>query len=353
MSVPQTEKIARPPDYGRKFALLAVIFAAAFVTSFMIGRYPIDPVTFVKVLLSHALPADFAILIERTWEDAADTVVMRVRLPRVMAAALIGAALSAAGAAYQGMFRNPMVSPDILGASSGAGFGAALGILLDLGYFGISAAAFLFGLGAVLLAYFIAGKSRINAVLAMVLSGMMVSSVFTSATSFIKLIADTEEVLPAITYWLMGSLASIRGRDTLFLAMPVLPCLLILILLRWRINLLTVGEDEARAMGVNTGRLRAAVILCATLLTASSVAVSGMIGWVGLVIPHFCRMLFGHDYSRLIPASCLFGAAFLIIVDDIARLLATNEIPIGILTSFIGAPVFVWLILKGGAGDDR
>jgi iron complex transport system permease protein len=341
---------------------LAAALVLVFFMSFALGRYPVNPADLVKILLSQlaslisqALPdgVPFPSGFERTWAEAAETVTLNVRLPRIIAAAAIGAALSAAGAAYQGMFRNPLVSPDILGASSGAGFGAAFGILMRLGYFGISVSAFLFGTGAVLTAYAISGRSRrINGILAMVLTGMMVSSLFSAATSFIKLIADTEEALPAITYWLMGSLASIRMSDIAFAGVPIAAGLVALLLLRWRINLLTLGDDEARSMGVNTARLRAAVIVCATLLTAASVAISGMIGWVGLVIPHFCRMIFGHDYSRLMPASMMFGAAFLIVVDDAARLIATSEIPIGILTAFVGAPVFVYLILSGGAGNE-
>ena len=161
--------------------------------------------------------------------------------------------------------------------------------------------------------------------------------------------ADTQEQLPAITYWLMGSLSSVKGEDTAFAAWPILLGLIPLILLRWRINLLTVSEAEARSMGLNTSRLRLAVILCATLVTAASVAVSGMIGWVGLVIPHFCRMLFGYDYRRIIPGSILMGGAFLMLVDDIARVITTGELPLGILTSFVGAPVFLYLIMQGGA----
>ena len=171
---------------------------------------------------------------------------------------------------------------------------------------------------------------------------MMVSSLFSAGTSFIKLIADTQQQLPAITYWLMGSLSSIKREDLAFLAVPVLVGMVPLFLLRWRMNLLTVGEEEARSMGVDTRTLRLVVIICATLLTAASVSVSGMIGWVGLVIPHFCRMLFGYDYRRLIPA------AFLLAVDDIARLVTTAELPLGILTAFVGAPLFVYLILTGG-----
>ena len=258
-----------------------------------------------------------------------DKVVFAVRLPRVAAAALVGAALAVSGAAYQGMFRNPMVSPDILGASTGAGFGAAVAILLGAGYFGISAAAFCCGLLAVA-------------------AGMMISSLFSAGTSFVKLVADTQQQLPAITYWLMGSLSSVKDKDVVFLAIPVALGMIPLFFLRWRMNLLTVGEEEAQSMGVNTRRLRGAVIVCATLLTSASVAVSGMIGWVGLVIPHFCRMLFGYDYRRLIPAGALFGAAFLLAVDDIARLVTTGELPLGILTAFVGAPLFLYLIATGG-----
>jgi iron complex transport system permease protein len=177
----------------------------------------------------------------------------------------------------------------------------------------------------------------------------MISSLFSACTSFVKLVADTQDQLPAITYWLMGSLSSIKGKDVAFAAIPILLGLIPLVLLRWRMNLLTLSEAEARSMGLNTARLRLVVILCATLVTAASVAVSGMIGWVGLVIPHFCRMLFGYDYRRIIPGSILMGGAFLMLVDDIARVITTGELPLGILTSFVGAPVFLYLIMQGGA----
>ena len=260
----------------------------------------------------------------------------------------IGAALSAAGASYQAMFRNPMVSPDLLGASTGACFGAALAILFGASYAVITAGSFLFGLAAVGLTYLVGRLSRMRSNLAMVLAGVMVGSLFSAGTSFIKLVADTNEQLPAITYWLMGSLSSIKDKDVLFLSIPVTLGMVPLLVLRWRMNLLTLGEEEAQSMGVNTRRLRGAVIVCATLLTSASVAVSGMIGWVGLVIPHFCRMLFGYDYRRLIPAGALFGAAFLLAVDDIARLVTTGELPLGILTAFVGAPLFLYLIATGG-----
>lgn len=329
------------------FILLAVLFLVVFFGSFLLGRYPVDPITLVKLLLSRVVE------IPQTWADGAESAFFQIRLPRVTAAALIGAALSAAGAAYQGLFRNPMVSPDILGASSGAGFGAALAIWCAASYFTISLAAFCTGLAAVLLAYALGRASRINTTLSMVLAGMMVSSLFTAATSFLKLIADTDEVLPAITYWLMGSLSSIRPKNIPFLAVPVLLGLAALLCLRWRLNLLTVSDEEAESMGVNVQRLRGVVIVCATLMTAASVAVGGLIGWVGLVIPHFCRLLFGYDYRRLLPSAALLGAAFLIVVDDVARLIAVSDLPIGILTAFVGAPVFAWLILTGGAKRGR
>ena len=333
-----------------KFLILTLGFFLVFFGSFWVGRYDVSPLQTLRILIDRLLRAvSFERLhLAQTWQAREQAVVVNVRLPRVASAALVGAALSSAGCAYQGMFRNPMVSPDLLGASTGAGFGAALGILLGLGYGPITALSFGFGLLAVLLAYLISRVSKIQPTLAMVLAGVMISSLFTSGTSFIKLVADTTDQLPAITYWLMGSLTSVKARDVQFAVWPILLGLAPLWLLRWRVNLLTVSEAEARSMGVDTTRLRVAVVLCATLMTAGSVAVSGMIGWVGLVIPHFGRMIFGQDYRRLIPASSLLGAVFLMVVDDLARTITTSEIPLGILTSFVGAPVFLYLIMSGG-----
>ena len=340
--------------YRRRFWILSLGFVAVFIASFLLGRYAVTPGTLFRVL-SHACIAPFEKILGRSpavpaWTGTEQAVILHIRLPRVALAAVVGAALSAAGAAYQGMFRNPMVSPDILGASNGAGFGAALGILCSFGYFGITLSAFLFGIGAVALAWLVSRVSRMNATLSMVLAGIVVGSLFSAGTSFIKLVADTNDQLPAITYWLMGSLSSAKTRDLLFALLPVILGTVPLLLLRWRINFLTLGEEEAKSLGINTTRLRLVIVVCATLITAASVAVSGMIGWIGLVIPHFARMLFGHDYKRLLPASMLLGATFLVIVDNIARLAASSEIPLGILTSFVGAPVFVWLMVRGG-GD--
>ena len=328
--------------YARRFAVLGAVFLAVLLGSLLLGRYALSPGQLLHMLWTKVTGG------AADWPLSDDKVVFAVRLPRVAAAALVGAALAVSGAAYQGMFRNPMVSPDILGASAGAGFGAAVAILLGAGYFGISAAAFCCGLLAVAAAWLVSRLSRTNQTVALILAGMMISSLFSAGTSFVKLVADTQQQLPAITYWLMGSLSSVKDTDVLFLSIPVTLGMVPLLALRWRMNLLTLGEEEAQSMGVNTRRLRGTVIVCATLLTSASVAVSGMIGWVGLVIPHFCRMLFGYDYRRLIPAGALFGAAFLLAVDDIARLVTTGELPLGILTAFVGAPLFVYLIVTGG-----
>ena len=328
--------------YARRFAVLGAVFLAVLLGSLLLGRYALSPGQLLHMLWTKVTGG------AADWPLSDDKVVFAVRLPRVAAAALVGAALAVSGAAYQGMFRNPMVSPDILGASAGAGFGAAVAILLGAGYFGISAAAFCCGLLAVAAAWLVSRLSRTNQTVALILAGMMISSLFSAGTSFVKLVADTQQQLPAITYWLMGSLSSVKDTDVLFLSIPVTLGMVPLLALRWRMNLLTLGEEEAQSMGVNTRPLRGTVIVCATLLTSASVAVSGMIGWVGLVIPHFCRMLFGYDYRRLIPAGALFGASFLLIVDDIARLVTTGELPLGILTAFVGAPLFVYLIVTGG-----
>ncbi len=328
--------------YALRFLILIILFVLVFFGSFVLGRYSVS----VSELFSILSRGPFL-----HSGDIQDAVVWNIRMPRILCAMLVGAALSTAGASYQGMFRNPMVSPDLLGASTGAGFGAAMAILLSLGYVGIMVCAFSFGLLAVFLAYLVSRMSRLESTLSMVLSGVMISSLFSACTSFVKLVADTEDQLPAITYWLMGSLTSVKNVDAIFAFVPIIIGLIPILLLRWRINLLTVSEAEARAMGLNTERLRLIVIICATLITSASVAVSGMIGWVGLVIPHFCRLIYGYDYRRLVPASILMGATFLMIVDDVSRCITTSEIPLGILTSFIGAPVFIYLILTGG--EDR
>ena len=317
---------------------------AIFLLSFTLGKYPVSLSELLRVFVGKLTGS------ARTWSEEAELVVLRIRLPRIVAGALIGAGLSSAGAAYQGLFRNPMVSPDVLGASAGAGFGAALSLYWGLSFVFVSINAFISGLAAVALAYLISRRARLNRLLSLVLAGIMISSLFSAGTSFIKLIADPNNVLPAITYWLMGSISSIRLVELAYAAIPILSGMIVLFLLRWKLNLLSMGEDEARSLGVNTNQLRLVVVAAATLITAGCVSVSGMIGWVGLVIPHFARLSVGSDYRTMLPITMLMGASFLMIVDNFARLVATLEIPIGILTAFVGAPFFLHLILTRGKG---
>lgn len=303
--------------------------------SFFLDWYPVPPGQLLLILGSKIWP------LEPTWPAVVETGVFQVRLPRVLAAMAAGAALSTAGAAYQGMFRNPLVSPDILGASAGACFGAALAIYLSLGVWGIQITSFLCGLLAVSLAFWVSTRVRQDPVLALVLAGILIGTLFSSATSLIKYIADPYDKLPAITFWLMGSLGRVSAKDLAMVLFPVLVGMLPLYLLRWRLNVLSLGEEEARALGLNTGRLRLMVILCATLMTSATVAVSGIIGWVGLIVPHLARMVVGPNYRELLPASILMGSTYLLLVDDLARTLTTAEMPLSVLTSLIGAPFFL------------
>ena len=321
---------------------MASALLALFLLSFVAGRYGVPLGQVVRILLSGMLP------LEQTWTDNMAIAVLNVRLPRILLACLVGCGLSAAGTGYQTVFQNPMAAPDILGASSGACFGAALAILTGQGAVMITVFAFLASLLSVALVYLVGNHTRGNRVVNLLLAGIMVGSLFSACTSYIKLVADPTNQLPQITYWLMGSLSGTRMGTVRFAAVCMAVGLVPLLLLRWRMNLLTLSPDEARAMGVHTDRLRLAVILSSTVLTAAAVSVSGMIGWVGLVIPHLSRRIVGSDCRRLMPMACLFGAAFLLLVDNMARCLTATEIPIGILTAFVGAPFFIYLMVKGG-----
>lgn len=332
----------RVKNQRRTILALFVLLLIIIIISFQLGRYPISPRMLFRSSLAIARGDTEGIPREVI------TVLTKIRVPRILAAILVGAALSLSGSSYQALFQNPMVSPDILGASQGAAFGAALGLIMSFSYRQISLASFFFGVLAVTITYGISSKFKIDRTLGLVLSGMMVASIFSSLVSFTKLIADPDNTLPAITYWLMGSLASIRMTDVKMVSLPILLGIIMTMSIRWKMNLLTMGEDEARSMGVNTKLTRFVIVFASTLMTAACVSVSGMIGWVGLVIPHFARMLVGNDYRYLMPASALIGASFLLVVDNIARNIATSEIPLGILTSFVGAPLFLYLILKRG-----
>ena len=324
--------------------IMGVILILCVFASFLLGRYPVPLGELMGILGSKlGLP------IEKSWTDQMEAAVWNIRLPRVVMSVLVGACLASAGASYQGVFQNPMASPDILGASAGAGFGAALAILLGASSVGITVGAFAASLVTVALVFTVSRHARGDRVLGLVLAGIMVSSLFQSGTSFLKLVADPNNQLPQITYWLMGSLSGVKWGDILFVLLPMLAGLFPLLALRWQLNVITMGDDEARAMGVNAPRIRLWIVICSTLATASAVSVSGMIGWVGLVIPHMMRRLVGSDYRFLMPASMLGGGIFLLVVDNVSRNATTAGIPIGILTAFIGAPFFLWLIT--GKGD--
>jgi iron complex transport system permease protein len=312
------------------FSGLALLALIAF--AFAVGRYPVS--------LGQVLGA----MVGQAADPTVNTVVMQVRGPRVLAALLVGAALAAAGTAYQGMFRNPLVSPDILGVSTGAALGAVLAIFLSQNILMTQLLAFAGGLGAVGLVYGVGSRLRgHDPLLALVLTGVVIGTLLGSAIALLKYLADPYNQLPAITFWLLGSLASIAPKDLLVAAPLALAGLVPMLLLRWRMNLLALPDDEARALGVDTRRLRTLVVACATLMTASVVAISGIIGWVGLLIPHAARLLVGPDFARLLPLAMLIGAAFMLAVDTLCRTLATIEVPPGVLTALIGTPFFLWL----------
>lgn len=344
MSVKKRDRLLSGPG---AILLMAVILVTCILLSFLFGRYPV-PFRELCGILANKFLSIFGLGIEPFWTDAMQAAVWNVRLPRVIMSVLVGACLSAAGAAYQGVFQNPMAAPDVLGASAGAGFGAALAIYVGLSSMYITLAAFGMSLLTVALVFWVSRHAKGERVLGLVLAGIMVSSLFQAGTSFIKLAADPTNKLPEITYWLMGSLSGAKWSELGFVIWPMLLGLVPLFLLRWRLNVLAMGDDEARAMGVDAGRLRIWLIIAATLVTAASVSVSGMIGWVGLVIPHMVRRICGSDYRWLMPCSMLGGGTFLLIVDNVSRNVTTSGIPIGILTAFIGAPFFLWLITGRG-----
>ncbi len=318
-----------------KWLLMASAPVALFFLSFSVGRYPIEAGDLV-VAVYHRLFAPSRIV-----DGRMATVLFNIRLPRVLSVMLVGAGLSVAGASYQGLFKNPIVSPDILGASAGAGLGAALGLLLGLNLVAIQLFALVSGIVAVLLTVLVNRTLSRDPLLGLVLGGIMISTLCSSFTSCAKLIADSDGRLPAITFWLMGGFHAMTRSKLLSILAPISLSLGILYAMSWKLNVLSFGEDEARSLGVEPRRVRLAVILAATLITASSVSVAGMVGWVGLVIPHLGRAIVGADYRALSPASALLGASYLLIVDDVVRNAASVEIPIGILTAILGVPFFL------------
>ncbi len=324
---------------GPAAAIAALALVAALMLAFAVGRFPLAPGDVLALVWSelsgtpHGLPA------------TAETVLWQIRMPRAAAAVMVGAALAAAGAAYQGLFRNPLVAPDILGVSAGAALGAALGIFLSFDLWSIQALSFGFGLAAVGAVALVGNAIRTHdPILVLILAGVAIGALLASILALLKYLADPYNQLPAITFWLLGSLAATNRDDVAATLAPVALGLIPLWLLRWRMNVMALGDEEARALGVNAGRVRIVVIAGATLMTAAVVSISGIIGWIGLLIPHFARLIVGPNFSRLLPAALLLGATFMLLVDTLARTLARIELPLGVLTAFVGTPFFVWLL---------
>ncbi len=324
-------------------ALLCMLF----ILGLSVGRMSIAPGDVAGILSQKFFGTG------SSWSQAATNVVIDIRLPRVVAALLVGAALSISGASYQGLFKNPMVSPDILGASAGASFGAALALLFDGSNRVVQLCAFGMGFIAVMLTYLSArriGRGS-NQILLLVLCGLIVGTLFQAFVSVIKYTADPMSKLPEITYWLMGSIAKVTWNDLAIYMIPFVVGALPILALRWRLNILSFGDTEAESLGINVSLMRGIYIFCATLLTSAVVSIAGVVGWVGLIIPHLVRFIFGPDNRVVLPLSLVVGAAFMILVDMACRTLLASEIPLGILTSIIGAPFFFAILLQTQRGQ--
>lgn len=322
-----------------KAVILLALLVVLYLVSFTIGSVDVSVATIVDILRSQIVPVD------KMWPDVLESIVLNVRFPQITLAVLIGGALSVSGASYQTVFKNPMVSSDILGVSAGAGFGASAAMLAGGNWWEIQASAFLGGIVAVTIAYLIGAVFGKQNLTILVLAGVVVSSFFQALISIVKTLADTDSVLPSITFWLMGSLNKGDVADLQMVLPATIVSLLLLFVFRHQINVLSAGEDEAAAMGVNVTLVKAVVIGASTLMTAVAVSVAGIIGWIGMVIPHMARAVVGASYSKIIASSFLCGGIFLLLVDDLIRS-TLSELPLGVLTALIGTPVFVFLLFK-------
>lgn len=329
---------------GIMYLFLLLLLLAVIFISILLGKYRVSAGEVVDILLRKLLGRP------QTWSNNTNVALFNIRIPRICVAALVGAALSMAGLVYQALFRNPMVSPDILGASTGSAFGACTALMLTLSAMGVQTMAFCMGILAVAICYAVARLVSRGGDMpfTLILTGMVVSTMFSSMISIIKFIADPDNKLPAITFWMMGGLSSVVASKVPMVMAVIIPSMLPVILLRWQLNVISFGDEEAKALGTNVRLVRIILIFAATLLTAATVSVAGMVGWVGLVVPHITRMLMGNNYRRSIPASVLIGAIFMILVDDIARCAFLVEIPLGIITGLIGGPFFIFLLFQKG-----
>lgn len=327
-------------DYRKVFIITSMILIASMIVSLSVGRYAIPFSEVIKILLSSIFR------LEDSHELIEQGVVLKLRLPRVLGAILIGSSLALSGACYQGVFKNQLVSPDLLGVSSGATVGAAIAILLGGDRLQIQIGAFIGGIAAVVLATMIPKLLKNNSTMLLVLSGIIVGGMMSSIIGIIKFLADPEKELAEIVYWQMGSLGKVHMPDVLGVLPIIAIASVVLLSLTWRINILTLGDQEAQLLGVNVKMIRSIVIICATILTASSVSISGTIGWLGLVIPHLARILVGPDNVKAFPISILLGSIFLLIIDTLARVLTSAELPLSILTGLIGAPFYFWILAR-------
>jgi iron complex transport system permease protein len=322
-------------------AFLLIMPFLFFIASICIGRYSVSVGDVLKSIISAVSGNKSAGIDYRTY-----TVITEIRIPRAILSVLVGASLAASGAAFQSIFRNPLVSSGMLGVSNGAGFGAALSIILFGNVVFASPFAFVFAILAVILSYLVGKVSGGSPTITLILGGTIIQSIFSSLISLLKFAADTDSQLPAITFWLMGSLASTKDSDMLLSGIPMILGMTGLFLMRWRLNVLSMGDREARTLGIDAGKNKAAVIGFATLATAGAVCVSGVVGWVGLIVPHIGRMIIGSDNKWLIPFSISFGACFVLMVDTICRSVTGTEIPLGIITALVGSPIFIYLLKK-------
>lgn len=328
--------------YRKLIILLGVILSLSFVLALSLGRYMIPFGRVVNILMGNIFK------FSGDWESIENTVVMTVRLPRIILSILIGAGLTVSGVAMQALFSNPLVSPHILGVSYGAGFGAALGILIWDKAIVIQGMAILFGIIAITATYLIAKTKTGVQIYMLVLSGVVVGAMFQAFISLIKYVADPEEKLPTIVYWLMGSLAGSSAKD-LYIGIPLIGVsIIVLFILRWQLNVLSLNQEEAVSMGININLLRALVIIATTVITAASVSLCGIVVFVGLVVPHFSRFIVGSEHRKLIPTSIIIGGTYLLIIDTLSRTITAAEIPLSILTAIIGAPFFAYLLRKRG-----
>lgn len=338
----QTE--GAPPGPARRplprLPLLAAATVVVALAALALGRYVVPPNEMLRLLAGHLLP------VRHTWTDTEETIILDVRLPRVLLSLLIGGALALSGAALQGLFRNPLVSPDVIGVASGASFGGVLALLLGLGSFAVVGGAFGFGLLALAIVILIGRLNSGNPILMLLLGGTVTGAFFGALVSFAKYVADPESELPSIVFWLLGSLATATYSTVVTAAVPILTGAAVVLALRWRLNVLSLGDEDARALGVPPRATRALLLCAVALMTAGSVAVAGLVGWVGLVVPHLARLSTGSDHRVQLPAAFLIGGAYLTVIDTLSRTITAAEMPLGILTAVIGAPFFIVLLAR-------